>query len=229
MSFIVVARLAALGSAQAIPGRILQGESGDSLCFGPAKGACKHLAPRALLFLLFDSADILRVFKPLGLIFVVVCIGRRKEDIGGWLMFFYYQIYGSILLFILTAIGPAQSYLPSHWNEGWDYILFVRAVLFRDAAFLLVATVATVMLSHRKWSWVRNLRFALIAALGIMTVPLVLDAIFFQNALVWNFLRMIMLGAWLIYFYVSERVKRVFPEETLLQPLGLQPDGRYLP
>lgn len=186
--------------------------------------------PRFTLFaFLFSSFDVTRRLAPFGFALVILCYVRRKENIGGWLMFFYYQIYASIVLFLLTAIGSAQAYWPSYWDELSDYILFLSAVLFRDFAFVLVAAVASVLLTHRKWVWVRNLRIALIVALGIMVIPLVLDVLFFQDALVWNLLRAIMLGAWLVYFYVSDRVKSVFPEETLPQPLGLQPDGRYLP
>jgi hypothetical protein len=168
-------------------------------------------------------------FGLIGIAAVAWCISRRNEDIGGWLMFFYYQIYGSIALFLVSALGAAEKFAPSEWSETSNYLVFLASVLPRYTAFLLVGAIATVLLSKKTHAWVIYLRIALGAAIGLMALPLLLDALYFQNALIWNLLRVVMLGAWLTYFFVSERVKRVFPQEALSQPLGLQPDGRYLP
>ena len=149
-------------------------------------------------------------FRAIGLVVVVLCIVRRNEDIGGWLMFFYYQMYASVVLFLLSALRSIETFSPSYWSESGDYAVYLASILPRYAAFLFVGIVASVLLSRKTHTWVIHLRIALGAALGLMMLPLLLDALFFKDALVWNVLRVLMLGAWLIYFFVSERVKRVF-------------------
>ena len=151
-------------------------------------------------------------FGAIGLVVVVLCITRRNENIGGWLMFFYYQIYASVALSLLSVLRSVETFSPSYWSESGDYAVYLASVLPRYVAFLFVGIVASVLLSRRTHTWVIHLRIALGAALGLMTLPLLLDALFFPDALIWNVLRVLMLGAWLIYFFVSERVKRVFPK-----------------
>jgi hypothetical protein len=173
----------------------------------------RHAVFAAASFLLQGSTPAVPApFGFIGIVAVVWCISRRNENIGGWLMFFYYQIYASIALFLFSALGSAEKFAPSEWRETSNYLVFLASVLPRYAAFLLVGATATVLVSKKTHAWVIYLRIALGAAIGLMALPLLLDALYFQDALIWNLLRVVMLGAWLIYFFVSERVKRVFPQ-----------------
>ena len=153
-------------------------------------------------------------FGVIGIFAVVLCIRRRHEDIGGWLMFFYYQIYGSIVSFLFYGIQSPQKFLPSGWSEASDYLVFLASVLPRYAAFVAIGVVATVLLRKKTHAWVIHLRIALGAALALMALPLLMDALYFPDATIWNVFRLLMLGAWLVYFFVSDRVKRVFPEPS---------------
>ncbi len=67
-----------------------------------------------------------------------------------------------------------------------------------------------VLLSHREWFWVRNLKLALGAAMILVTMSLLLYLVFFPSAVLTNGLRLIMLALWLLYFSVSRRVQHVF-------------------
>lgn len=157
---------------------------------------------------------------PLGLVFVVLCYSRRDEPIGGWLMFFYYQIYATILFLAFGAIGSAENYLPSQWDEFGDYVIFLGAVVPRTFAFLLVGGVATVLLLRREFRWVENLRVALAVGVALTLLSVVVDVLYFTEDLLQNFMRLVMLGVWLGYFLCSERVARVFPAR------GDSPAGR---
>ena len=158
-----------------------------------------------------SAANLIGLLRPIALILVVTCYIRRNEDIGGWLMFFYYQIYGSLVLFALQVVQFPDPYRISYWDEEADHIIFLTAALPRILGFLLVAVVGTILLRRREWYWVRNLKFVLLAAMLMLLLPVVLDALYFKESLLWNVLRLVMLGAWLAYFMTSERVKRVFP------------------
>lgn len=125
-------------------------------------------------------------------------------------MFFYYQIYGSIALMILSMVSSVEKYTPSYWDNWGSYLAFLLAFLPRLGGFILVGFVATVLLRRRDWFWVRNLRFTLYAGMVFTLLSLIVDILFFPTAAVTNALRLAMLGVWLGYFYVSERVNRVF-------------------
>ncbi len=154
--------------------------------------------------------DFIRRLAPIGLIFAVICYVRRRDEVGGWLMFFYYQIFGTIVLLLMHIIWQFREFLPSWWDSEWDHIVFLCAFLPRLLAFLLVGAVGIVLLSRREWFWVRNLRVALAVALLLVGVSLLLDIVFFPSAIFTNGLRLIMLVLWLVYFSVSKRVHHVF-------------------
>jgi len=125
-------------------------------------------------------------------------------------MFFYYQIFGTIVLLLLHLIWRFREFLPSSWKSELDHIVYMAAFLPVLFAFLLVGTVAMVLLSRREWFWVRNLKVALCAATILVTISLLLDLVFFPSAAVANGLRLIMLALWLLYFSVSKRAHHVF-------------------
>jgi hypothetical protein len=176
---------------------------------------------RALIATLISDTSVIGLLRPLALILVVTCYIRRNEDIGGWLMFFYYQIYGSLVLFAVQVAQFSDPYRLSYWDEEVDHIIFLAAVLPKILGFLLVAAVGTILLRRREWYWLRHLQFVLLVAMLMMLLPLALDALYFRESLVWNSVRLVMLGAWLAYFMSSERVKRVFPR--------LRPERVYNP
>jgi hypothetical protein len=157
-----------------------------------------------------SEMDFIRPLAPIGVIFAVLCYSRRKKEVGGWLMFFYYQIFASIALFLLQGTLRSREYLPSWWESEWDYIIFLGAVLPRLFAFILVGAISTLLLYHRDWLWVRNLKVALFAAIVLLALSLLVDLAYFPSAIFTNCLRLIMLVAWLIYFSVSKRVHHVF-------------------
>jgi hypothetical protein len=163
------------------------------------------------------AANLTDALRPISLILLIVCYARRNEAIGGWLMVFYYQIYGTLAVFALEAIRHSEAYRPSYWDTELDYIVFLCTILPKVVGFVLVASVATVLLRKREWFWVRNLKFVLLIAMLLVLFCLALDALFFQAALVSNFVRLVILGAWLAYFMVSERVQRVFPQRRSLR------------
>jgi hypothetical protein len=157
-----------------------------------------------------SEMDFIRPLAPIGLVFALVCYARRRDEIGGWLMFFYYQTFGTIVLLLLHVIWRFREFLPSWWETEWDHIIYLAAFLPRLFGFLLVGTVAMVLLSHREWFWVRNLKLVLGVAMILVTMSLLLDLVFFPSAVVTNGLRLIMLALWLFYFSVSKRVHHVF-------------------
>ena len=153
--------------------------------------------------------DFIRQLAPIGLIFAFLCYYRRREEVGGWLMFFYYQIFATLVLLLLQVFWRFREYLPSWWESEWDHIVFLSAFLPRLFAFLLVGTVAIVLLYRREWFWVRNLKVALGAGMVLVAISLLVDLVYFPSAILTNCLRLVMLALWLLYFSASKRVYHV--------------------
>lgn len=129
-----------------------------------------------------SEMDFIRPLAPVGLIFALLCYFRRMDEFGGWLMFFYYQIFATIVLLLLQVFWRFREYLPSWWESEWDHIIFLYAVLPRIFAFLLVGGVALVLIKQRNWFWVRNLRVALASAMVLVTMSLLVDLAYFPAA-----------------------------------------------
>jgi hypothetical protein len=87
-------------------------------------------------------------------------------------------------------------------------------VLLRLCAYAIVALVSTFLLRERNSVWVQRLRLALGAALFLTGIGLILDILYFPTALLRNFFSWLVLLAWLIYFFVSVRVRMVFFSKT---------------
>ena len=73
-----------------------------------------------------------------------------------------------------------------------------------------VAFVSVMLLLRRNQSWLERLRLLLIVEFVICGISVWLDFNYFPGSLRWNVARLVGLFLWLLYFYVSERVHRVF-------------------
>src|SRR3990172_277802 len=60
-----------------------------------------------------------------GLIFIIVSISTRKKPIGGWLMLFFLQLFWGTFISVLFTIGAFANYLPSSWQDGRLYFLYL--------------------------------------------------------------------------------------------------------
>jgi hypothetical protein len=79
---------------------------------------------------------------PLGFLFALLCWFRRKDEIGGWLMFFYYQIYAGTFLSVLTIAKQIGVYMPRPWKNETNHIFFIMAAIPRLLGFLMIMMIA---------------------------------------------------------------------------------------
>jgi len=147
---------------------------------------------------------------PLGFLFALLCWFRRKDEIGGWLMFFYYQIYAGTFLSVLTIAKQIGVYMPRPWKNETNHIFFIMAAIPRLLGFLLIIMIATILLKRRDQSWLSKLRLVMGIELTLMTCSLLIDFYRFPSACPFNLMQAILLSLWLRYFFQSQRVHHVF-------------------
>jgi len=150
---------------------------------------------------------------PLGwLVMWWICARRKKEPIGGWLAYYYYQLYlGAIVSIAMVAGLNIHSYVPENFSgqSKLFYLFLLSAVPGLLLLFFEVAA-ASYLLSLKTWDLVVLLRRVLIASALAETVGLVVDAKYFPDNVALGMLSFVPHLLWIGYFYRSERVKRVF-------------------
>jgi hypothetical protein len=163
----------------------------------PLTATINHFAPAAVILL------------------ALLSYFRRKEEIGGWLLVFFSQMYVGVTVVLLGSIPIVAHAFPATPSDARPAAKLVAVVtLLRLAAYATVAIASSFLLRERNSVWVERLRLALGAALLLNGIALVIDILYFPSTLVRNLFGWIVLLAWLIYFFVSVRVKMVFFSKT---------------
>ncbi|HXJ85250.1 MAG TPA: hypothetical protein VMS18_00395 [Candidatus Binatia bacterium] len=166
----------------------------------------------ALLLLAATSNNQYTPTFPGGIVAWIVCNARKKQEYGGWLLFFYWQLYSGILLTAIFFTINVQSYIPE--NFGGDiqrYYWFLASTVPTLIIFALQVAVATILISVRTWDLLRLLRWLVLGQVIAGFVSLTIDTKLFPDNVALNLmLTVIPYCCWLAYFYASKRVRHVF-------------------
>jgi hypothetical protein len=145
-----------------------------------------------------------------GIIAWIVCYKSRRSPIGGWLMLYYWQLYGGILLTVITFMAAFQSYVPESFADAGLYHLFLLSALPILLIFAVQVVVSTMLLSVRSWGLLKLLRWVLLAQLVACSVAVAIDVTKFPDALFFDIWDAVGPAIWSLYLLRSERVKHVF-------------------
>jgi hypothetical protein len=171
------------------------------------------MAPSVALALLLAATSSSNQYTPTfpgGIIAWIICNGRKRQQIGGWLLFYYWQLYsGAVVSAIFFGIA-FQSYVPESFDDSTRYHLFLASIVPALVLLALEIAVATMLVSVRTWDMLRLLRWLMIASLVAGVVALVIDVNSFPDNIAFDVLAMIQSGLWLAYFFASRRVTHVF-------------------
>ena len=145
------------------------------------------------------------------LIVWVICYNRRLEEIGGWLLFYYIQLYtgiGGTLLLLPISIG---NMLPGRWAAApGRYALALFATLPQYVTFVMQAIVAHRLRRSRDATYLVQLRRILWANLVLSVLAVAIDLKFFGIDVFLDGWMLLWTAVWLPYFYRSIRVGHVF-------------------
>ncbi|MGD0949303.1 MAG: DUF2569 family protein [Candidatus Binatia bacterium] len=159
------------------------------------------------------------------LIMWFICNRRRTQEIGGWLLYYYIQLYvGVVLTVVITAIS-FDNYLPASWNDAPNlYPLFLLSTVPALLLLPIQLGVAEKLRKSRDYSWVHILRYVLWIDFAGAVVATFIDLNYFADNLTFDALALVWSLVWLPYFYVSKRVSRVFNTKDWLAPLPTAPE-----
>jgi hypothetical protein len=148
-------------------------------------------------------------FSP-GLLVGLICYGRKRKAIGGWLAFFYWQLYSGLFVTALMFAMNIESYVPENFANTYDFALFLASSVPGMLLFVIEAAVATLLLFARTWDLLRLLRWTMVAGLIATIVGAGIDAAHFPDNLPLSILGIVTNSLWLAYIFRSKRVRHVF-------------------
>jgi len=136
----------------------------------------------------------------------------RKRAIGGWLFFFYLQLYFSFVVSLLFIPQALENLKPSEWGDSLQYVMFFLSVVPVFILGLIELFVATLLLFRRTKHNVKLLRKVLIGMIVASGSAVWIDYSYFQDDpfIVFDVVSLLFAVIWLSYFYKARRVKLVF-------------------
>lgn len=164
------------------------------------------------------------VSSPLGpgaIVAWVVCAARKRYSIGGWLLFYYWQIFaGAALAAFMICTAGYRSYMPEiHGTPMHFWLFFISAAPYLVLLFLQAA-VGLMLLCVRTWDVLELLRYVVLASAAFAWIGVTIDLYKFEANVPLSVTAAIQMTVWTIYFFVSKRVESVFKHDNWEQPLG---------
>jgi len=166
--------------------------------------------PLALLLVATASNQYTPSF-PGGIIAWFVCNSRKRNEYGGWLLFFYWQLYSGIVMTGIFFSINFQSYVPENFDHATTYYWFLASVVPTIVIFMLQAAVATILIWVRTWDLLLLLRWLIVAQVAAAGIGVLIDINYFPNNIVLGiFMTLVPESLWMGYFFASKRVRHVF-------------------
>jgi len=145
------------------------------------------------------------------LILIILCVARRKREIGGWLLYYYIQLYSGTIFSIILLLISFQNYLPLTWGGVTGlYLLFLLSTIPSIVILFLELIYAERLRKSRSFAHIRPFRTVLWFHFGFAVLGLLIDLMVFQDNVPLAVIGLIFPTIWLLYFYYSKRVARVF-------------------
>lgn len=151
------------------------------------------------------------LFIALGIAYVT-----RRMSIGGWLFYYYLQLYGTVLITMLLSAVIVDNLQPTGWEDKTLYTLFVLSVVPTLLVKALETVFATRLLfkSQRNEKNVKVVRYILLASVIIGATSLAIDYYHFRDNLPLSIFALIFSSIWCLYFFLSYRVDYVMSRWT---------------
>jgi uncharacterized membrane protein YozB (DUF420 family) len=149
-------------------------------------------------------------FGLIGLIAVILCIVRRNDPIGGWLMYFFVQSFAAFLRAVIALATSLPAYLPGYGKSTAVYVLFLWShAPDKLMCVCLAVAVANTWRSEAAEDMAR-LKTILWLYLLFAAVAVGIDCAYFEPSILTASVNLIFAGLFQWYLHASDRVERVF-------------------
>jgi hypothetical protein len=147
---------------------------------------------------------------PGGILAWIICYRARRSPIGGWLLFFYWQLYGGLLMAVIFFSMNLQSYVFENFDDSRKFYMYLASVGPYIILYLAQIVVGTLLLTVRTWDLLQLLRWLTAGQVAAALVSIVIDSNYYPDNVALNFLTLIPQSLWLAYMFMSARIKHVF-------------------
>jgi hypothetical protein len=148
---------------------------------------------------------------PLGaLVAWFVCSRQKRSPIGGWLLFYFWQLYGGLLLTLIFFAINIASYVPENFQDKNQFYFYIAAAVPTIVLIFIQGALASLLLSVRTWDMLKLLRWVLLANLVAQAAGLIIDVGHFPANIAFRFPGVVAESLWLAYLFRSRRVRHVF-------------------
>lgn len=147
---------------------------------------------------------------PGGIIAWIICNGCKRNAIGGWLLFYFWQLYSGLLVAVFFFAMNIQSYVPENFDDRNRFVLFILSAVPGLILLLIQTAIATLALSFRTPDMLKLLRWILVGQVACSAVGAILDAMYFPDNQVFSIIALVQEALWLAYLLKSNRVRHVF-------------------
>jgi hypothetical protein len=147
--------------------------------------------------------------------FAIAYLSRRRA-IGGWLLYFYIQLYLSFAISLLFFPQIISNLNPKQWDNSLLYVMFILSVVPVILAEFMEIIAATKLLFRKNIKNVTFLRKILLALLTTSAIAFAIDIVYFKDdpAFIFDILTLVFAIIWSLYFFKARRVRLVFIENN---------------
>jgi hypothetical protein len=145
---------------------------------------------------------------PGGIVAWIICNSRKRSPIGGWLLFYYWQLWLAVVMSAAFFAMNIQSYVRENFDTGNLFALFLASIIPSLLVLLVQVVVATMLLSFRTPDMLRLLRWTLVAQVLVIAVGLAIDAKYYPDNLVLSVVFFVQETLWIFYLFKSARPSR---------------------
>ncbi len=161
-----------------------------------------------------------------GLILLYICSKRKEQEIGGWLLYYYIQLYLGLFVTVAMFAASFDNYRPDSWSGAPElypwFLASTLPLLLLTPAELVVAEKLRRSRDPRFLKW---LRAVLWAGLAVALLGGAIDMAKFPSNLLLDVIPLVWPLIWLPYFHRSTRVKKVFITKDWFVPWAAMPGG----
>ncbi len=147
------------------------------------------------------------------LAFLIIYL-TRKRAIGGWLLYYYFTLFGNLFFLIILSGVSFGNFQPSGWDDKALYGLFIISIISVYLLKVIEALIACLLLvkRYRFQKYVNYLRYSLIAQALVYGLTLFIDYNYFPSNVPTSIMGGFLAIVWYFYFSTSYRVFYIFSQ-----------------